>query len=120
MKRTLNTADIAETLFADENANWSWNGAVSLAEYLEELEDSLGEEMEFDKVAIRCDFSEYDSLQDWIMEYQGKPLEGALKDSGIDLEGEENEEEIDELIRSFIQDHGTLIEFSGGIIVSSF
>jgi len=36
------------------------------------------------------------------------------------LDGEEDEDEIDGWIRSYIQDHGTLIEFSGGIIVSSF
>jgi hypothetical protein len=30
------------------------------------------------------------------------------------------EEEIEEAIREYIQDHGSLIEFDGGIIVSSF
>ena len=120
MKTTLNTYDIANALKSDENANWSWDGARALAEYLEELEQDTGEEMELDVVAIRCDFSEYDSLQAWITEYQGQPFDEAMKSAGIDLDGEESEDETDELIRSFIEDHGTLIEFSGGIIVSSF
>ena len=120
MKTTLNTSDIANALKSDENANWSWDGSRSLAEYLEQIEEDTGEEMELDVVAIRCDFSEYDSLQAWICQYQGQPFEDAIRSAGIDLDGEESEEEIDALIRSFIEDHGTLIEFSGGIIVSSF
>jgi hypothetical protein len=40
--------------------------------------------------------------------------------AGIDLEGDEEEEEIEELIRSHILDHGQLVEFSGGVIVSQF
>jgi hypothetical protein len=120
MKTTLNTSDIARALKSDENANWSWNGAKALAEYLEQLEEDTGEEMELDVVAIRCDFSEFASLQEWVSEYHGEPQADAMSSSGIDLDGDETEEEIDDLIRSYIQDHGTLIEFSGGIIVSCF
>jgi hypothetical protein len=41
------------------------------------------------------------------------------------IESSEDEEDIDpegteSKIREYIQDHGTLIEFDGGIIVSSF
>jgi hypothetical protein len=121
MKTTLNTSDITRALKSDENAAWSWNGAKALAEYLEEYEEATGEEMEMDLCAIRCDFSESTSLQDWLMEHHGaETLAFALQYSGIDLDGDEDENEIDELIRSYIQDHGTLIEFDGGVIVSSF
>jgi hypothetical protein len=121
MKTTLTAYDIAHALKSDENAAWSWNGARALAEYLEEYEEGTGEELELDVVAIRCDFSEYESLQDWLKEYQGEDcLAVALERAGIDLNGDEEDEEIDDLIRSFIQDHGTLIEFDGGVIVSSF
>jgi hypothetical protein len=121
MKTTLSTSDIARALKSDENAAWSWNGAKALAEYLEQLEEDTGEEVELDVCAIRCDFSESTSLQDWIMEHHGaETLSFALQYSGIDLDGDEDEDEIDDLIRSFIQDHGQLIEFDGGVIVSSF
>ena len=121
MKITLSTSDIARALHRDDNAAWSWNGAKALAEYLEEYEQSTGEEMELDVCAIRCDFSESQSLQDWLVEYQGvETLESAMQRSGIDLDGDEDSEEIDDLIRSYIQDHGQLIEFDGGIIVSNF
>lgn len=121
MKTTLNTSDIARALKSDENAAWSWAGAKALAEYLEQLEEDTGEEMELDVCAIRCDFSESTSLQDWLMEHHGAgTLSFALQRSGIDMEGDEDEDETDDLIRSYIQDHGTLIEFDGGVIVSSF
>ena len=121
MKTTLSTSDIAHALKSDENAVWSWNGAKALAEYLEEYEESTGEELELDVCAVRCDFSESTSLQDWLMEHHGaETLAFALQYSGIDLDGDEDEDEIDDLIRSYIQDHGQLIEFDGGVIVSCF
>jgi len=124
MKTTLSTYDIADALKSDENANWSYAGAQALAEYLEEYEDSTGEEMELDVVAIRCDFSEYASLEDWASEYFSDTAQAAdALGLTVDMSGdefEEDEDEIAEAIRSHIQDNGTLIEFDGGIIVSSF
>ena len=69
MKKILNTYDIANELRADENADWSRAGAFALAEYLEDLEEDTGEEMELDCVAIRCEFNEYDSLIECAKEY---------------------------------------------------
>ena len=123
MKTTLNTSDIARSLHRDDNANWSWNGAKALAEHLEQLEEDTGEEMEFDAVAIRCDFSEYESLEAWASDYfrnQADAVEKLSLTLGMDGSIDEDSEEIDDMIRSYIQDHGTLIEFDGGVIVSSF
>jgi hypothetical protein len=39
---------------------------------------------------------------------------------GIDLTGDETEDEQEALIKEYIEDHGTLITFSGGVIVSNF
>ena len=121
MKLTLSTYEAAERLFNDENANWSRAGAFALVEHLEELEEDTGEEINFCPVGLRCDFSQSESLQDWLMEHHGAAtLAFALEYSGIDMDGTENEDEINDLIRSYIQDRGTLLEFSDGIIVSSF
>jgi len=116
MKTTLTTSEAADILFKDSNANWSYAGARALAEYLEEYEESTGEEMELDTCAIRCDFSEYSSLLDWAHDY----FSNALEELGFDETEENDDDEIDEKIREYIQDHGQLIEFEGGIIVSSF
>lgn len=114
MKTTLTTHDIAHALKSDENANWSWSGALALAEWLEEMEESTGEEMELDVVAIRCDFAQWASLQDWAEDY----FSDWKEDLGISEDDDENE--IDEKIKNHINNNGTLIEFDGGIIVSSF
>jgi len=118
MKMTLSTNQIATELKNDTCARWSWDGALALAEYLEELEDSTGEEMELDTCAIRCDFSEYNSLQEWGADYFGTPLAQWADDIGTDADADDDT--LDEKIREYIQDRGQLIEFSGGIIVSNF
>ena len=118
MKRTLTINDMASELAADENANFSYRGARAIAEWLEEMDEEIGEDTEFDSVAIRCDFSECESLEDWAKDYWGGS--DPWKGMGIDLDGDEDDDEKDDLIRSFINDHGHLIEFEGGIIVSSF
>ncbi len=124
MKTTLSTSDITHALKSDENAAWTWNGARALAEYLEEYEESTGEELDLDVCAIRCDFSEYDSLEDWAVGYFSDS-EQASSAMGLelDMDGETwtgDGEEIRDAIRSYIQDNGQLIEFDGGVIVSSF
>jgi hypothetical protein len=114
MKKTLTTHDVANELHSDKNAAWSWAGALALAEYLEELEASTGEEMEMDVVAIRCDFSEHESLGAWALDYFGGESY-ALEKLAL-----ESLEDAEEAIRDYIQDHGTLLELEGGVIVSSF
>jgi len=116
MKTTLSTSDIAHALKSDENAAWTWNGARALAEYLEEYEEETGEEMELDVVAIRCDFSEYSSLDDWAREY----FSASIWEEELDIESDDDDDAVADKIREYIQDHGTVIEFDGGIIVSSF
>ena len=49
--------------------NFSYEGLSSLFDYLEEIEESTGEELEFDPIALCCEFSEYDSLEDLIADY---------------------------------------------------
>lgn len=116
MKQTLSTYDAASQLHDDKDGGWSWNGANALVEYLEELEEDMGEEIEFDRVALRCDFSEHESLVEWAETYFGF-LEW---EEEIGVEENTLEDERDERISNYIYDNGTLIEFDGGIIVSSF
>ena len=116
MKNTLSTNQIVEKLLADSNANWSRAGACALAEYLEEIEQESGQEMEFDAVAIRCDYAEHSSLSEWASEYFAK----GEAESGLGIEGDDDDEVKEQKTRDYISDHGTLLEFWGGIIVSRF
>mgnify|MGYP003656505515 CR=1 FL=1 len=96
--------DIANELKSDEYAGWSYAGALALAAYLDELDDDLGTSSEFDRVAIRCEFSEYASLADWATTYDHENLSDWTEAE----------------IRQMVEDNATLIEFDGGIIVSAF
>jgi hypothetical protein len=100
----LTTYQIADRLLRDSNACWTRAGAFALAEYLQELEDSTGETMEFDAVAIRCDFAEYPSAVD------------AHNDitSGHDLTEDEEETALERL-----REIGQVIVFNGGVIISN-
>lgn len=117
MKKTLTTSEIADELFNGGQNGFSYAGARALAEYLEEMERDTGEEVELDAVAIRCDFAEHESLAAWRKDYFGS-LEDAADRCGFDFDCDEDE--ADEKTREFIRDNGHLIEFGGGIIVSSF
>jgi hypothetical protein len=119
MKTTLSTSAAAEILANDENSSFSRLGAYVLVEYLEQIEEDTGAEIEFDSVAIRCDFAEYDSLRDFADEYFGTTSRNSWADS-IGADDDADDDTLDDKIREYIQDHGQLIEFSGGIIVSSF
>ena len=73
MINTLTTNEAVTELLKDEYANWSYEAALALVEWLEELEDSSGEPIEFDPVALRCEFSEYTATD--LVEAYGMTLE---------------------------------------------
>ena len=120
MNKTLSTCEAAGYLMQDENANWSAAGAFALVEYLEEMEEGCDMAIEMDVVAIRCEYSEYESLIEWAREYFAdwttEFSDGPEEDESADEYGER----VDEEIREYISDRAQLIEFDGGIIVSSF
>lgn len=116
MKYTMTTSEIATALRQDSNAAWSAAGAWAIAEYMEEYEKDSREEMEFDAVAIRCDYSEYANLQEWAVDYFGGEDKAKAEFEVEELDSDEAEE----AIRNYIQDNGTLIEFDGGVIATSF
>ena len=108
MKITLNTNDIVNHLLRDTNARWSRDGAEALAEHLEEMEDSTGEEMELDVVAIRCDFSEYSSAAEAAGEYGWAPDETEYDDAN------------EAAALAWLQDRTSVITFNGGVIIAKF
>ena len=59
MINTLTSSQAVTELLKDEYANWSLAAAYALVDWLEELEDSSGEPIEFDPVALRCEWTEY-------------------------------------------------------------
>ena len=49
--------------------NFSYEGLHALFDYIEQVEDDIGEEFELDVVGICCDYTEYDSLDDFNADY---------------------------------------------------
>ena len=90
MKKTVSEYTFVDALTPD---NFSYEGARALFQYIEELEDDIGEQIEFDPIAIRCDYSEYKNLEE-VKEYY------------------DNIETIEDL-----QDHTTGIPFMHGLII---
>ena len=56
---TMSVDEMARDLLDDDNASWTRLGAYAIAEYLDELSDDIGEPIEWCRVAIRCEYSEY-------------------------------------------------------------
>jgi hypothetical protein len=48
---------------------FSYKGLISLFDYFEMLEEDTDQKIEFDVIAICCEYSEYDSLKDFQNDY---------------------------------------------------
>jgi hypothetical protein len=69
MKQTINFYDFQKAFQDLRPNNFSYQGLRALFEYLEELEESTGEEIEFDIIALCCDFIEYESVEEYERDY---------------------------------------------------
>lgn len=116
MKETLTTENAASRLYEDENADWSYAGARALVEYLEELEDDIGEEIEFDRVALRCEYTEYESAEEAVEACNSDDYEDLKEQSDGDAD------DLKELCMEYLQKHTTviLIPESDGVIIRKY
>lgn len=62
--RQLSTNDIIQALSNDDNASWykDYKSCEAMAEYLEQQAEDMGEAIELDIVAIRCEYSLMDDI----------------------------------------------------------
>ena len=56
------------------NHGFSVQGSLALFDYLEQYEDDCDHELEFDPVAFRCDFNEYENFEELKRDYDVKDL----------------------------------------------
>ena len=86
---TMTVDQMARDLIDDDNAGWTRLGAYAVAEYLDELSDDIGEPIEWCRVAVRCDYSEYtlsevlEGFHTYIDNYTLKDIAIALIEGGI-------------------------------------
>jgi hypothetical protein len=67
MKTTIYESDFTHNPMLEDN--FTYHARVALFEHLEQLEDELGEQWDFDPIAIRCDFTEYKNIQEFWQDY---------------------------------------------------
>jgi len=58
----MTTSEMISDLLKDDYASWTYNQAVVLVEHLEDISDES--EWRWDCVALRCEWSGYDSLEE--------------------------------------------------------
>lgn len=71
MKTTITYNEFANAFLTSGSyeTKFSREGLSALFDYFEELEESTGEEIEFDMVGIACDFTEYASIAEFRENY---------------------------------------------------
>ncbi len=81
-------------------------GRRALFDYLEQMEEDTGEQIELDIIALCCDYSEYENALE------------AAKEYGFQDEVEDDEAE--EKALEWLEERTTVICFDSGVIVASF
>lgn len=75
MKKTINEYQFSDAFveMGREN-NFSYEGRKALFDYLEQYEEETGLEMELDVIALCCEFTEYENIEEFNNNY-GKECE---------------------------------------------
>jgi len=117
MKQTITESGFHQAFHNAGRADQFSRAARSaLFEYLEDIESGGGEEMELDVIGICCEWAEHASATEWAKDYFNAHT--WLADLGLDPEA--GEDEIEMAAREYIENHGTSIDFDGGLVVSQF
>ncbi len=71
MKQTVNEWDFRDAFLGSDTYKnkFSYDGLTALFEWIEEYEESTGSETDFDMIAICCEFSEYENLEEFKESY---------------------------------------------------
>ena len=66
MKDTITQSTFTDAMIKN---GFSYDGTIALFEHLEQYEQDCDRELEFDPIAFRCDYTEYDNFTDIKKEY---------------------------------------------------
>ena len=83
MKKTINRYEFASWFAEHRPNNFSPIGRMELYDMLTEFEDATGEEIEFDPIALCCEYSEYEDMEEFWGEYDKEdyPTEESIMDA---------------------------------------
>ena len=74
MKQTINESQFVDEM-SKKDHGFSYDGAKALFEHLTQYEKDCDKELEFDPIAFRCEYSEYDNLKEVKNDYDVEDLE---------------------------------------------
>lgn len=86
MKKTLSLSEFRNEVAyysEDYKHQFSYKGLEALFNYLEQYEEDTGEETEFDFVALCCEFTEYENIEELKEEYDDIETMEELEDKTI-------------------------------------
>ena len=112
MYETVNQSRFLEAFKQVRPNQFSRNALVALFDYLDQLEQDLGEEQELDVIALCCDWTEYADPLEAAEAYGWKAPE--IPD------GEERDDTSDRKALEFLADQTHVVEFEGGVLVLNF
>jgi len=96
IKQRINFFQFCDSFSDTYKNNFTYEGKKALFEYLEELSDDIGENIELDPISLCCEYDEYANFDDIKQTYP-------------------NIKDIDDL-----RDYTQVIEFNEGIIIQAF
>ena len=102
MFEIITASTAAQRMSKEKDNGFSYAGALALIEYLDDASESEHGE-EFDPIAFRCEFSEYETAIVAINDHSGEAFQGTEQEA---LER--------------LQDKTTVIPFEGGIIMQCY
>jgi hypothetical protein len=105
MKQTVTFCDFRDAFRrCDRLSHFSYDGAKVLFDYIEEMEDSLSEELELDVVALCCDYAE-------------DTPKSVAEDYDIDISECDNDDAIRDTVIEYLEDEGAIVGTTDTTIV---
>lgn len=114
MKTTVSRYDFERAFVdADRKENFSYEGLGLLFAYFEDLEESTGEEIELDVIAICCEYSE-DTVSEIARNY-------SIDLNGADPEDEDYEDQCRQIVFDYLSDNTSVVgDTADGFVYAIF
>ncbi len=112
MKETVTESRFLDVFRQVRPNQFSRPALVALFDYLDQLEQDLGEEQELDVISICCDWTEYKDAIEAAEAYGWEAPDVA--------EGEERDDTSDRKALEYLNDQTHVVEFDGGVLVLNF
>ena len=114
MKTTVSRYDFERAFVdADRKENFSYEALGLLFDYFEDYEEQTGEEIEFDVIAICCDYSE-DTVQDIARNY-------SIDLNDADPEADDYEDQCRQIVFDYLSDRTSVVgDTADGFVYLAF